>query len=70
MTTEIVGFTPKPDGLRQGGLMRCCIATIEDLYPDGPANVGVEGQTMQCKYHEDDIPGIRFRDCAWEWNHD
>lgn len=58
------------DQVRIGGLLRCCVETINDLYPDGPAQIGVEGQTLQCKYHQDEVPPIRFRDGAWERNHD
>lgn len=60
---------PPNDGIRPGGLMRCCTGTIEDLYPDGPALVAAEGQTLQCKYAPGD-PSHRmiFRDGAWEWD--
>ena len=60
---------PAPDRLRPGGLIRCCTETVGDLYPDGPARVAVEGQTLRCKYHPDN-PGHRmvFRDGAWEWD--
>jgi hypothetical protein len=59
---------PKPDGLRIGGLMRCCTETVNDLYPDGPAAQAEEGQVLQCKYNPDN-PGHRmlFREGAWEW---
>lgn len=56
------------DKIRIGGLMRCCIETVGDLYPDGPAQTAHQGQILQCKYAEDN-PEHRmiFRDGAWEW---
>ncbi len=59
------------DGVRIGGLMRCCTDTLWGHYPAGPARIAVEGQKLQCKH----APGnpdhvMRFRDGAWEWDHD
>jgi hypothetical protein len=50
--------------------MRCCIESVEDLYPHGPGLVADEGQQLPCKYNPDD-PDHRmiFRDGAWEWDH-
>ena len=61
---------PEPhDKIRMGGLMRCCTGTIGELYPDGPARVATEGQTLQCKYAPDSPDHrMRFRDGAWEWD--
>ena len=49
--------------------MRCCTETVDDLYPDGPAQIADEGQALQCKYNPDH-PGHRmiFRDGAWQWD--
>lgn len=59
------------DRVRIGGLMRCCIETIGDLYPGGPAMLAAEGQRLQCKYAPDNPEHrMRFRDGAWEWDHD
>jgi hypothetical protein len=61
------GGAPVNDRLRAGGLMRCCTETAGDLYPDGPARVSVEGQTLQCKYNPDDpLHRMVFRAGAWE----
>lgn len=59
---------PKPDGLRIGGLLRCCTDTVYALYLDGPAAQAHEGQILQCK-HLPDNPDHRmiFRAGAWEW---
>lgn len=59
------------DRVRIGGLMRCCTETIGDLYPDGPAQVAIEGQQLSCKYN----PKMQnhrmiFHDGAWEWDHE
>lgn len=40
------------DRVEFAGLMQCCLRTIDSLYPDGPAKLATEGQTLQCK----DVP--------------
>ena len=56
------------DQVNPGGLFRCCTETIGDLYPNGPAQVGTEGQILQCKYAPDS-PNHRmiFRAGVWQW---
>jgi hypothetical protein len=58
----------KYDVLRPGGLMRCCTQTVADLYPDGPAQLGTEGQTLQCKFTDSPNHRMVFRDGGWEWD--
>jgi hypothetical protein len=59
------------DKIRIGGLMRCCIATIDILYDENPGMAVTEGQTLQCRYApENPDHRIRFRDGAWEWDRD
>ena len=55
------------DGVKQGGLMRCCLATLEELYPNGPAQVATEGQVLPCAYCSS---SMIFRAGYWEWNHE
>lgn len=61
--------SPDFDGLRAGGLIRCCLKTLDELYPGGPARIAAEGQKLQCRYMPD-APNHRmiFRDGAWEWD--
>src|SRR6266487_3136189 len=57
------------DGLRTGGLIRCCLETLNDLYPYGPAQIATEGQRIQCKYANDDDHGwMIFHDGHWSWD--
>jgi len=57
------------DRVRPGGLMRCCTATISDLYPlGGPSKVATEGQTLQCKFVDGSNHRMIFREGAWEWD--
>lgn len=57
------------DKIRIGGLMRCCIETVNILYAENPGMAATEGQTLQCKYApEDPDHRMRFRDGAWEWD--
>ena len=71
MTGPLIGSEPFPtDKIRQGGLMRCCLETVGDLYPDGPARIAAEGQKLQCGYAQDNpLHRMIFRDGAWEWDH-
>ena len=50
--------------VRQGGLMRCCLATINETY-----DVTEVGDMLDCKYEN---PGnknlIVADDGVWEWN--
>lgn len=61
---------PRRDGLRIGGLIRCCIETVRALYPQGgPMQVATEGQQLRCRYHPDNRNHrMIFRDGAWEWD--
>lgn len=52
--------------LRQGGVMRCCIATLAEY--EGIDGAGVEqseGTVLPCKYCKS---SLIVRDGAWEWN--
>lgn len=53
--------------VRDGGLMRCCLATLDAAMAEA-AEPPKEGDTLLCKYCKGD--GMRFRDGAWEWNFD
>jgi hypothetical protein len=46
--------------LRIGGVMRCCIATLNDY--EGPDE---EGTVVPCRHCSS---SVIFRDGAWEWN--
>jgi hypothetical protein len=48
--------------IRPGGLMRCCIATIEARAGDAP----IEGERLECLYCKS--REIVFHDGAWEWD--
>lgn len=47
--------------VRVGGLMRCCIHTIETTEIK---NEPAEGDSMECRYCSDQL---RWHDGAWEW---
>ena len=57
------------DKVNDGGVMRCCLESLGDLYPLGPAALAAEGQIHQCKHAPDD-PDHRliFRDGTWYWH--
>lgn len=54
--------SPHPAGWRAhpGGLMRCCIETLEKRSPDQP----VEGMVLGCDWCSD---FMRFEQGAWRW---
>jgi hypothetical protein len=56
----------KPDGVKIGGLMRCCLETLEGHYPDGPAAKAAEGEVLPCKYCRS---SMIFSEGYWQWNH-
>lgn len=63
------GQARQHDGVMIGGLMRCCIETVGDLYPDGPALIATEGQRLQCKYSESELHRMIFKGGFWRWDH-
>lgn len=50
--------------VRTGGLMRCCLATLEERMPTC-ADDPVEGEKLVCRYCSGNMV---FRDGAWEWD--
>lgn len=46
--------------IRIGGLMRCCLKTIEEA-----ETKNVEGETLACRWCSGD--GMVYRNGAWEW---
>jgi hypothetical protein len=48
--------------VRIGGLLRCCVDTVETTnFKTAPK----EGDVIQCRYCSDSMV---YRDHAWEWN--
>ncbi len=52
--------------VRIGGLMRCCLSTLEDFMARAKEQPK-EGDTLLCRYHCNN-GGMIFRNGAWEWN--
>jgi hypothetical protein len=56
------------DRVNIGGLMRCCLASLSELYPNGAAKIAAEGQTLQCKFAPDSINHRMIFDAGvWRW---
>lgn len=53
------------DPIRIGGVMRCCIATYEELAP--PSHMTKEGDTLSCNWCSS---RLIMRDGGWEWDRD
>jgi hypothetical protein len=51
--------------VRHGGLMRCCLASLDDAMV-AATEPPKEGDKAECRYCKDSY-GMRFRDGAWEW---
>jgi hypothetical protein len=54
-----IGEVMRDSGIRTGGLMRCCIASIWD-----DTRTDQEGMPGKCKYCE---APLLYKDGAWEW---
>jgi hypothetical protein len=56
--------------LNQGGLMRCCIATIDEIASDYfAAETEPEDNTVfDCKYEEPGNRSILYKDETFQWN--
>ena len=57
----------KPDGVKIGGLKRCCLGTLDDHYPDGPAAKATEGEVLPCKHCSSQMI---FCEGFWRWDRD
>jgi hypothetical protein len=53
--------------VRRGGLMRCCLASLDAQMCDPAKNPPTEGDILDCEYEPDGNAKLRFRDGAWEW---
>jgi hypothetical protein len=53
------------DLVRTGGLMRCCLASINELYGNDPDHRASGGDVLGCRWCSSTMT---FRDGAWEWN--
>lgn len=53
------------EAVRLGGLMRCCLATLEEKRTADP-KYAEEGATLKCDYCSDGE--MIFNNGAWEWN--
>lgn len=53
--------------VRQGGLMRCCLLSLDDAMVAATAPPK-EGDTLRCAYGKPDHGPMRFHDGAWEWD--
>lgn len=57
--------------LRQGGLMRCCVQTLDDILfslVETDQEQPAIGERICCAYHENYM--IRAQDGVWEWDHE
>jgi len=55
----------RPDyRVRGGGLMRCCLRSLEELKMSAEAEMPKEGDKLRCIYCSHDMI---YRDNAWEW---
>jgi len=52
---------------KHGGLMRCCLLSLDDYYVEHPDFLDKEGDTIKCKWCSGD--GMILKDGYWEWNH-
>jgi len=54
-----------------GGLMRCCIATIDEyVHEHQDEEVPAEPLVLDCKYEPPGNAQVVLQDGRWRWNHD
>jgi hypothetical protein len=57
-----------PLRFRPGGLMRCCVATLEDAHAGGSLPTE-PGSTLSCKHHREKQPDMTLdANGEWRWN--
>lgn len=53
--------------VKQGGLMRCCLASLDDHVVERDEDQHFkEGEILPCKWCKS---SMIFTDGAWQWNH-
>jgi len=53
--------------IKTGGMLRCCITTVQELDPEQEFENGLE---LDCKYEKAGNKSIILIDGAWQWNSD
>jgi hypothetical protein len=64
---DLGGVEYKDTKINQGGLMRCCIKTIEDFCEEH-LDQEVEDQVLNCKYEPIGNERIKLIGTTWRWN--
>lgn len=55
--------------VHQGGLMRCCLATLGDFINEKPDQIIYEGDVLNCRYEKNQTePKMVYHKGAWRWN--
>lgn len=57
----------KQTTMKEGGLMRCCVETIQTFCDEHADEESVD-QTMDCEYEQSRNRQIRLKDGVWSWN--
>jgi hypothetical protein len=53
-----------------GGLMRCCTSTLDEWIVEHAEEETVEGQTLQCKYTDNEFHRMILKKNVWQWDHE
>lgn len=54
--------------VKHGGLMRCCLASLDKQMCDPTKNPPKEGDVLDCEYETPGNKRLLYRDGYWQWN--
>ena len=54
--------------VNQGGLMRCCLASLADFVEAHAAEPAAEGMTLDCAYEKPGNANLVLEGRVWRWN--
>lgn len=55
--------------VRIGGLLRCCLLSLDEAMEQAEGDSPSEGDILKCHYCKSPDGGMIFTKDAWEWNH-
>jgi hypothetical protein len=55
--------------VKTGGLLRCCLQSLDNQMLDPAKNPPKEGDVLDCEYEGKGNGNLIFRNGFWEWNY-
>lgn len=57
-----------PYTVKHGGLMRCCLVSLDRQMCDPAKNPPKEGDVLDCEYEPAGNRNLVFRENCWQWS--